>query len=90
MTQIAEVVSSVLETEAFDANRVAEAIAQRAFEDSLKEDFDSPFAQEARKFGYRGYMGGKSDDISVTVGRVQINAKPKSAEQSDSPAAEEA
>lgn len=50
-------------------------LAQKALEFSLDEQFDSPFAQEARRSGYIGAIGGKSDDISVTVGRVKLASK---------------
>lgn len=78
-----------MKSASFDPNRLADAIAQKAFEDSLKEDFDSPFAQEARKSGYRGYIGGKSDDITVAVGRVILKQKSKSPDAPTSPAAEQ-
>lgn len=37
--------------------------------------FNSPFAQSAKKHGYR-FNGGKSDDITVVVGQVaEMNSK---------------
>ena len=78
-----------MKSESFNPNRLAEVIAQKAFEDSLKEDFDSPFAQEARKSGHLGYLGGKSDDITVAVGRVLIKQKSKPSDIHASPAAEQ-
>lgn len=55
----------------FDADAIADSIARRAYTDSLDEGFDSPFAREARRNG-RDYEGGKSDDISVIVGKVEL------------------
>ena len=55
----------------FDANKIADLIAQQSFKNSLDVKFESPFAKEARRSGYQ-FTGGKSDDISVTVGRVEI------------------
>jgi len=55
----------------FNANRIADAIAQEAFRLSIDEEYNSPFSQEAIKSGHR-YAGGKSDDISVTVGKISI------------------
>lgn len=73
-----------MKSNAFDANKIADTLAQKAFEDSLRDDYDSPFSQEARRSGYAGYIGGKSDDISVTVGRVKlVHAKPTPAEPAD-------
>ena len=57
--------------ESFSPNKIAEAIAMQAFRNSLNEEFDSPFAIDARKYGYR-MAGGKSDDITVAVGRIEI------------------
>ena len=86
MTKIANLATELLEKGIFSPENLANVVAHRAFEDSLKDDFDSPFAQEARRSGYKGYMGGKSDDISVSVGRVMLNPKKKE-EGKDSPAA---
>ncbi len=57
--------------EGFNPNKIAEAIAMQAFRNSLNEEFESPFVIEARRYGYR-LTGGKSDDITVAVGRVEI------------------
>lgn len=86
MTKIAKLATDLLGKNLFTPDTLADAIAQKAFEDSLKEDFDSPFAQEARRSGYKDYIGGKSDDISVSVGRVSLKAQTKE-EEATSPAA---
>lgn len=72
MTQISRLVSDHLREHEFDSDKLADLLAQKAFDYSLDEEFDSPFAQEARRSGYEGAIGGKSDDISVTVGRVRL------------------
>ena len=46
---------------------VSDHLARTARKRGLDQTFDSPFAKEARKFGYR-YMGGKLDDVTVVVG----------------------
>lgn len=82
-----------LETNDIDSNLIADAIAQRAFTDSVNETFDSPFAKEARRNGLN-FEGGKSDDIAVTVGIVELlngvsntenhNNKPSAASSTES------
>lgn len=49
--------------------RLAHALVQRARAASEREDYESPFAVEARRHGLRR-LGGKVDDITVVVGRV--------------------
>lgn len=84
---ICNLANTLLELNTFSPETLAESIAQKAFEDSLKEDFDSPFSQEARRHGYNDYLGGKSDDISVTVGKIVTKPKKESSEDSNSPSA---
>ena len=55
----------------FDATALASHIAENAFSKSLDKSYFSPFAQEAAKEGYR-FDGGKSDDITVVVGKVVL------------------
>jgi len=50
---------------------IAKDLARTAFDISLDPKCDTPFAQEARKYGYH-YTGGKSDDICVIVSKVKI------------------
>lgn len=74
--EAAEVCAALME-EGKDAQEVAEAIATRAFEHSVDEEYDSPFTVEARKNGYdvewwekaqgKLLVGGKMDDIAVVV-----------------------
>ena len=64
-------INDYLKDNKFDANEISNIIAEKAFKDSLDEAFDSPFSREARRSGLR-YDGGKSDDISIVVGLVQI------------------
>ena len=74
--EAAEVCAALME-EGKDAQDVAEAIATRAFEHSVDEEYDSPFTVEARKNGYdvewwekaqgKLLVGGKMDDIAVVV-----------------------
>lgn len=52
-----------------DPQRLAHALVQRARAASEREDYESPFALEARRHGLRR-LGGKVDDITVVVGRV--------------------
>ena len=48
---------------------IARALADLAFKLSLNEKYRSPFAVEAKKAKLY-YLGGKSDDITVIVGKV--------------------
>jgi protein phosphatase PTC7 len=48
---------------------VADCIARQAYSLGKDKTFDSPFARGARDVGKR-YVGGKHDDITVTVARV--------------------
>ena len=66
-------INDFLKDNAFDANKISDLIAQKAFEDSLDESYNSPFSREAKRSGLR-YDGGKSDDISIVVGLVQIGS----------------
>jgi protein phosphatase PTC7 len=54
---------------------VADCIARQAYVLGKDKKFDSPFAQGAREVGKR-YIGGKHDDITVTVAHVELKAGP--------------
>lgn len=54
----------------FSASEIAQKIALSAYKKSLDSKWPSPFALNARKAGYRT-NGGKSDDITVVVARVE-------------------
>lgn len=56
----------------FDAGELAALIAKRTFDVSLDKEFDSPFSVEARRLGKTHTSGGKSDDITVVVGKVYL------------------
>ena len=47
----------------------ASEVAKQAYKLSLNDNYESPFSKKAKEAGY-GFKGGKSDDISVIVGRV--------------------
>ena len=50
----------------FESQKAAECLAKKANTLSLDENYDSPFAQNARAVG-RKHPGGKQDDITVIV-----------------------
>ncbi|KAL3923342.1 MAG: hypothetical protein SGILL_001708, partial [Bacillariaceae sp.] len=52
---------------------VADCIARQAYVLGKDKKFDSPFAQGAREIGKR-YLGGKHDDITVTVAHIEVHA----------------
>ncbi|CAN0870785.1 Probable protein phosphatase 2C 80 [Linum grandiflorum] len=52
------------------AEDLALAIGLAAFENSMDVTYDSPFARECQKHG-KAFQGGKRDDITVVVGRIQ-------------------
>jgi protein phosphatase PTC7 len=52
----------------------ADCIARKAYFLGKDKEFDSPFAQGARKAGWQNYKGGKHDDITVVV--AQISTTP--------------
>mmetsp|Transcript_180 Transcript_180/g.391 ORF Transcript_180/g.391 Transcript_180/m.391 type:complete len:312 (-) Transcript_180:730-1665(-) len=56
-------------TKDFHPNKAAEEFAKSANRNSLDSEYDSPFAQNARKVG-KVYSGGKQDDITVVLCRV--------------------
>lgn len=60
-----------LAEESWDAKRVARELANATYKLSLDKKYNSPFSIEARKYGYR-FDGGKSDDITVVVGKVNL------------------
>jgi len=62
-----------LAQESWDAKRVARELANATYKLSLDQKYNSPFAIEARKYGYR-FDGGKSDDITVVVAKVNLIA----------------
>jgi len=68
---ISGLVDSFLKSHNYDSKELAEYIGQEAFKASVDTRRESPFGREARKAGYR-YNGGKSDDITVVVGRVHL------------------
>ena len=70
---VTSLVNQHLSSNKFKAKELAELIANKSFELSFSETHRSPFAIEAQKYGYR-YEGGKSDDITVVVGRVMNNS----------------
>ena len=51
------------------SNEIASSIAQLAFRMSKQSDYNSPFAQSAKSYGYR-FNGGKEDDITVIVAKL--------------------
>ena len=57
------------ETRLVSHSLVADCIARQAYVLGKDKTFDSPFAQGAREVGKR-YLGGKHDDITVTVAHV--------------------
>ena len=58
---------SAADATAKKADALAAAIAHAALKNSRDRTFNSPFAINARKAGYR-FAGGKEDDITVVVG----------------------
>jgi len=60
---------------------VADCIARQAYVLGKDKQFDSPFAQGARLVGKR-YMGGKHDDITVTVAQVARSSHNDSSSKS--------
>lgn len=54
---------------AINSQRLAHTLVERARMASEREDYESPFAVEARRHGLRR-LGGKVDDITVVVGCV--------------------
>ena len=64
-------VSDYLVKNPFDATKIADILAQHAYKLSLDERYKSPFAIEAIKAG-KYFTGGKSDDITVVVGKVRL------------------
>lgn len=71
--QVADVVQLQLKKSRgkFDSQIIAKAIADEAFRYSLDDKYNSPFAKEAAKYQEK-YQGGKSDDISVSLGQVNL------------------
>ena len=53
-----------------DPVQTARQVATKAYELSMLPHYDSPFAKEARRSGYKE-IGGKADDISVLLGIVE-------------------
>lgn len=56
-----------------DVHGLADMITQKAYDLSLNNNFFSPFSLSAiLKIG-KFYGGGKSDDITVSLGRVKLD-----------------
>lgn len=58
------------------AQNIADGLARKAFDQSLNEKFFAPFGLNALLKVGSFFMGGKSDDITVVVGQVEIE-EPK-------------
>lgn len=54
-----------------DFSAVADCIARKAYFLGKDESYISPFTRSAAKYG-KNYLGGKHDDITVTVAQVEI------------------
>ena len=65
-----KLVNNVVKDDKYDSAELAKAIAEEAFRLSLDTVNMSPFGQNARNAGMR-FDGGKSDDITVVVGRIE-------------------
>ena len=59
-----------------DLEGVADCIARTAYFLGKDQSFDSPFAQGAREAGWGDCMGGKHDDITVTIAQIRSGSKP--------------
>mmetsp|Transcript_10747 Transcript_10747/g.12162 ORF Transcript_10747/g.12162 Transcript_10747/m.12162 type:complete len:437 (-) Transcript_10747:56-1366(-) len=60
-----------LTTPLLDYSAVADCIARKAYFLGKDESYVSPFTRSAAKYG-KHYLGGKHDDITVTVAQVEI------------------
>lgn len=78
--EVRDIVDLVLfqESNEFDAQIIAESVASAVYDVSLDTKRTSPFGREAKRYGYM-YKGGKSDDIAVVVGQVQLAESNSSA-----------
>lgn len=55
-------------------NEVAKKLAEYTFKYSVNTKYFSPFAKRAKEIVPQyGFMGGKSDDISIIFGQIVIN-----------------
>ena len=58
------------ENELLSYSIVADCIARKAYRLGKDKTYDSPFSQSAKSYGKR-YVGGKHDDITVTVAQIE-------------------
>ncbi|XP_017214770.1 probable protein phosphatase 2C 71 isoform X3 [Daucus carota subsp. sativus] len=70
MEEIASTVAKSLDAK-INAQEIAKLLARRAQEVGKSAFGNSPFADSARAAGYKGYTGGKLDDVAVIVSLVQ-------------------
>lgn len=68
-TQIKDFVEDHLKNNRYDSSVIARGLAKMTYGHSLNPAYNSPFAIRARDYGYR-FNGGKSDDITIVVGKV--------------------
>ena len=61
-----------MDNQNFCPNKLAEDLGNIAYKISLNTEIFTPFAETAMKSKYK-YKGGKSDDITVVVARVQCH-----------------
>jgi len=54
-----------------DIKQMCRSLAHCAYDNSFYEDFESPFEMQARQVG-RTHKGGKEDDISVIMAKIQF------------------
>ena len=67
--EVVDEINAFLSQQDFDAAEIAKHLADSAFKLSLNTEDITPFAENARKAGYK-YKGGKSDDITVVVAKI--------------------
>ena len=54
----------------FNGDKIAESIGNLAYKVSLNTQLVTPFGEMAMKYNYK-FLGGKSDDITVVVARIE-------------------
>lgn len=70
MEEIASIVSKSVQAK-INTQEIAKLLARRAQEVGKSAFGNSPFADSARAAGYKGFTGGKLDDVAVIVSLVQ-------------------
>lgn len=63
-------INEFLDKKDFNGNEISKALAEKSFDLSMDTKYVSPFELYSKTFG-KNFTGGKSDDITIVVGKLE-------------------